>query len=470
MTDPEKPPRTPRFEPGAKVRVRYGVTVPGFDDIPLGGWSGTIEMVEQVEDQIDYEVEWDRRTLDAMHPVYRKRCERDGLEPETMWLTEEDVEPDDGSPVPIEQPTKIVTPPLSEKDQDDRVRKALGLTHDDPLPDVTDEALLAYHRYLAANLTFPFTAYCGEEEVGPFSRKRATTTVTGLLDPVRGSLGVEDGLFCTVRGRDDEAVFPLADIEVKSKKKGPNSRLISDYAYWFHNWPCRDECDIDREDDDQEIESGNSPPSRSVFIMMALVLGVGGCLLGATIGAALRTLNGAGLAATIGGIPLGMIGAFVLGRYGIIFGAVNRLRYGAFLGAVFGSLGGGLVGVVAGLTVVALPWSLLGLVVGMFLGPYVIPQRRRRLVSLRAAALGTCGGVLISASRHDQARATEGAVSGAITGLVVAAGLALLLVGAVYLIPRAPTGYDDTDVEADEFEDVEEEGEDHGGGLRLRRS
>ena len=61
-----------------------------------------------------------------------------------------------------------------------------------------------------------------------------------------------------------------------------------------------------------------------------------------------------------------------------------------------------------------------------------------------------------------------GAVSGAITGLVVAAGLVLLLVGAVYLIPRAPTGYDDDDEEADEFERVEED-EDDGGGLRLRR-
>ena len=69
---------------------------------------------------------------------------------------DEDIEPDDGSPVPIEQPTSIVTKPLSEKDQDDRVRMALGLTHDDPLPEVSRKTLLAYYRYLAANLKFPF--------------------------------------------------------------------------------------------------------------------------------------------------------------------------------------------------------------------------------------------------------------------------------------------------------------------------
>src|SRR3954447_7280699 len=133
----------PCFQPGDRVRVRSGVTVPDFEDIPLGGWSGTIETVEQVDDQITYEIEWDRRTLDGMHPVYKKRCERDGLDPATMWLGEEDVEPDDGTPAPIEQPTVIRTPPLAEKDQDDRVRMALGLTHDDPLPDVNREALLA---------------------------------------------------------------------------------------------------------------------------------------------------------------------------------------------------------------------------------------------------------------------------------------------------------------------------------------
>src|SRR5262245_56095396 len=232
MTVPDNPPRMPRFQPGDKVRVRYGVTAPDFEDIPLGGWTGMIGTVEQADDQIAYEIEWDRRTLDAMHPVYKKRCERDDLDVETLWLAEEDVEPDDGTPVPIEQPTEIRTPPLSEKDQDDRVRKALGLTHDDPIPEISPESLRAYHRSLAANLKFPFTADCGEEEVSPFSRKRATMTVTGLLDPDEGGvLSVEDGLLCTGRDREEQVEFPLCDIEVK--KKDPNARLVSDYAYWF---------------------------------------------------------------------------------------------------------------------------------------------------------------------------------------------------------------------------------------------
>jgi hypothetical protein len=92
MTSPRKPTPSPRFEPGDRVRVKSGVTVPDFEDIPLGGWTGTIRTVKPAEDQITYEIAWDRRTLDSMHPVYRKRCERDDCEVEIMWLGEEDIE------------------------------------------------------------------------------------------------------------------------------------------------------------------------------------------------------------------------------------------------------------------------------------------------------------------------------------------------------------------------------------------
>ena len=51
-----------------------------------------------------------------------------------MGLGQEDIEPDDGTPVAIEQPTAIVTQPLSEKDQDDRVRMALRADPRRPAP------------------------------------------------------------------------------------------------------------------------------------------------------------------------------------------------------------------------------------------------------------------------------------------------------------------------------------------------
>ena len=152
------------------MRAKHGVRDPDFPDIPLGGWAGAVKEVHRAEGETTVLVAWDRATLRGMHPIYKKRCERDGLELESMWLGDEDLESDDGTPVAIEQPTSIVTKPLSENDEDDRVRMALGLTHDDPLPDVTKATLLAYHRYLAAHLKFPIYATFWEQS-GPFSRR-----------------------------------------------------------------------------------------------------------------------------------------------------------------------------------------------------------------------------------------------------------------------------------------------------------
>jgi hypothetical protein len=211
------------FQPGDKLRVKYGVRDPDFPDIPLGGWSGTVKEVERAKGETTYLVTWDRATLKGMHPIYKERCERDGLELESMWLGEEDLELDDGTPVSIEQPTSIVTKPLSEKDQDDRVRMALGLTHDDPLPDVSRKTLLAYHRYLAARLKFPFKAK-SEADGMPL-------TIQRLLDPKECDPD-EEGLLCEARSREGPFDVPLSELD----DAVGNRKLVADYAYWFHNW------------------------------------------------------------------------------------------------------------------------------------------------------------------------------------------------------------------------------------------
>src|SRR5262245_22927393 len=205
-------PRTPaRFAVGAQVRVKPGITVPDFEDIPLGGWSGAIREVDQRSAPPTYLIEWDRRTLEHMHPVYRKRCERDGLDLESMWLGEDDLEPDTGGPAAVEQPTEIRTRPLNPKDQDDRVRIALGLTSDDPLPEVDEDTLRAYHRYLAAHLSFPFEAKW-EPEYGP----APTIKITGLGDPEEGDCVDEMyGLLCEARAEGRLTEVPLAECEAR---------------------------------------------------------------------------------------------------------------------------------------------------------------------------------------------------------------------------------------------------------------
>ena len=232
MSRPQERSDSSRFQPGAKVRVRYGVIVPDLPDIPLGGWTGIIKQVERSEGETVYEIKWDRKTLKNVHPVYLRRCERDGFDAEIMWLAEEDLEPDEGTLVPIEQPTTIVTPPLSVKDQDDRIRAVFGLTHDDLIPQVNPETLLIYFRYLRATLTFPFPATYWD--FGRLHDQKITVMIHGLPDPEEIGLDEEDGLICHGRDHNGSIEIPLAEIELK--KKAPNHEPVSDYSYWFHNW------------------------------------------------------------------------------------------------------------------------------------------------------------------------------------------------------------------------------------------
>lgn len=229
MANPTKSQSAPKFRVGDKVRVRKGIPDPDFPDLPLGGWVGTVNQVEFRKGPAFYCIVWSPETLAAVHPVFRKRCERDGLDDEHGYLAEDDLEPYDGEPLAIEQPTRIITKPLSPDDQDDRVRLILGATGDDPVPGVDEDTLRAYRRYLSGNLAVPFEAKHSPED-GPGN----PVTVTGLAD--RGKYDGDEfhGLFCEAgRGR-RRIIIPLAEIEVR--KGAPNYRLIDDYLYWFWNY------------------------------------------------------------------------------------------------------------------------------------------------------------------------------------------------------------------------------------------
>ncbi len=46
-------------------------------------------------------------TLAPINPIFKKRCERDGMAPEDYWLGDDDLEPDTSSPLNIERPTEM---------------------------------------------------------------------------------------------------------------------------------------------------------------------------------------------------------------------------------------------------------------------------------------------------------------------------------------------------------------------------
>jgi len=101
-------PDAAKFAVADSVRVKSGVTDPDYPDIPLGGWRGTILQVWEVTPPL-YLIQWDGETLENIHPVYRKRCRRDGFVLEEIWLSEEELEADLGGPLVIEQEDEMLT-------------------------------------------------------------------------------------------------------------------------------------------------------------------------------------------------------------------------------------------------------------------------------------------------------------------------------------------------------------------------
>ena len=230
MTKKRKPSASAKFSVGDRVRVKHGVTDVDYPDMPLGGWAGTIT---EVAGSDTFTIQWDKETLDTIHPVFKQRCEIDGLDPEEYVLTGDDLEPDTGGPLEIEQPTKITTKPLSPKDQDDRIRMVLGLTSNDPLPDVDSKTLERYYRHLLEHISFPFDAEY-TSETGPFSSRTIQVKVTGLGDSDEPMIDDMYGIICRAKHERRSIDLPLDELEVKRNK--PNRQLVEDYSYWLHNW------------------------------------------------------------------------------------------------------------------------------------------------------------------------------------------------------------------------------------------
>ena len=222
---------TAKFALKDAVQVRSGVKDPDFPDAPLGGWAGKITDFRSDNPPV-YLIRWSQDTLKNMHPVYRNRCERDGLDFEEMWLGEDDLEANSGGAVVLEQPTNIVTRPQSMNDQDDRIRAVFGLTSNDLLPEVDESSHRTYYRHLAANLKFPFVAvWVREAGFRDVSEKVTILALGGFEDDP----WIDDtyGILCKAKSSHVDYELPLAKLEQVQGK--PNRQLVEDYNYWFWN-------------------------------------------------------------------------------------------------------------------------------------------------------------------------------------------------------------------------------------------
>ena len=424
-----------RFTVGTKVRVKPGTTDPDYPDIPLGGWTGAITEVDQRSNPPLYLIEWDERTLEAMHPVFRSRCARDDVGVESMWLDENDIEPNTGEAATIEQPTNIITRPLNTKDQDDRIRAILGVTSNDPLPETSEETLRTYLNYLTSHLSFPFQGKYAVE-TGPFQQTEHTVTILALLNDWQK----EGGLLCEVTEKSEFLVLPLVALEVTANKQ--NRQLVDDYTYWFVNY--EGEGDSGGNDSPDPETSRLTFPLRPAepwgFVSSIFMYGICGGIYGAALGILLRVVEWTEIGAGIGALVLALIIGWAGGKYGVIVGPMNRLRSGPVLIGVFGALVGVIAGALIGAAVVALfiTWkgAIVGGVAGAVLGKLLRKFKRLSFNPWAVTVLGICIGELFVAVSQNPEQAGFGALYGLLAGGVAAMVLYLASVGTLFLAAR----------------------------------
>jgi hypothetical protein len=385
------------FAVGSAVRVKPGVTDPDFPDRPLAGWSGTVRERDDGESPPLCLVAWDRRTLDGIDPEHRRRCERDGLDYDSMWLAADALEP-----VPADDPTP-------------RLRAAFGLPEDAPLPPVNADSLRRYHAHLAGRLTFPFAAVYRDDsrllkvQVDP-------VLVLRLPPPEEAQPG--RGLLAEVVRGDQTLTLPLSAVECA--EADPHRQPLMDYAWWLKGAAGHPAGDSPSPADQSLPEATAQPgPLSRLLLLGALVTAAGGSALGAV----LEAVEGARLGALIGAGVLACVGSGVGARY---FRAVSRSPSGVLTGGVCGAVGGALLGALVGALAVAYVGSILGSIVGVLLGRTLAGLGRKPLGEVGWGLLGACAGGLVLALYQDQPRAAAGCLYGALAGAAV--GLLLLLV------------------------------------------
>ena len=308
---------------------------------------------------------------------------------------------------------KSTTPaqfPVGTSDQDDRIRAALGLSRDDPLPAVNPTHLRKYHEYLVQQLVFSFRARHPDELAAfleqPRWAPRNRLEVTALVD--FDECDLEEGLLCRALDNDDEEiVLPL--IEIETSLKGLNRQLIMDYTHWFYNWPA-DEIEYRLETHQAEQEGGAEEPAswRTLFGHLIKVTLIG-AFYGAVLGSALAVLDGAGIAFRIGAIILAIVGTLIGLLFGPVFGSVNRIQSASWFWALFGLVLGAVVGGMLGIMLVAFIGAGIGALSGGLLGRLLGPATGRRPWTLLGVFGGSMLGVGIQAWLHVSEQAASGA-------------------------------------------------------------
>jgi uncharacterized protein YodC (DUF2158 family) len=438
-----QPPAPARFQVGDRVRVKQGILDPDYPDMPLGGWAGTITEVHR---RGRYTIRWSRETLATIHPVYGKRCERDGMVLEEYWLGDDDLEADPGGPLAIVQPGEITPKPLSAKNQDDRARMVFGLTSDDLPPRPDQETLETYYDYLDEKLSFPFEARYREEDsfFDPSPARRLTVVALGS-EPA--DLDEDDGIFCEIETAEGEHVLPLANLELH--RSDPNRQLVDDYVAWFVGELVYEDDDYgdDEEeefdgDEEEEDDLSGIPLQKTWLDVAKLLLQIitFAVFFGAVVGSAVVVMPWAKWGACIGGALLGVFEAVARARSAQREWFLIVPRFRKALGGVVGAIAGAVEGAFFGIMAVAFIGALAGGIVGALLKRHLVRRKKKRalIVPGGGVLIAAACGVTAQAFYRDHAQATEGLLYGALAGLACGLFLCLVALPLAFLTVRRP--------------------------------
>jgi len=401
------------FSLGTKVRVKAGTFDEDYADIPLGGWIGTVQEVDDRSRPRAYLIEWHPDTLERIDPVQRERCQRDQLDLERFWLDENVLELDGDDKANAAQPAALVPRRLSKRDRDDRIRMIFGLTSDEPLPANDVENLRHYHSFLNTHLSFPFparfSAAASPDDEG------TPVMVLGLLDFEEDD---DDGLMCAALEDVEPIGLMLAELEAMGKS--PNRQLLADYAYWFFNSEIKWK---ETKSPQQTIPVTLGPPVRPEWMLLRSVCKwtIWGAIVGTTVGAPLAAITTAQFTVVIGALLGAFFGCWGGSRQGR-FIAINDIKNGTIYGGMIGTVLGAVLGAMAGILLGAIVGVLLGILVSVFVGAWILPRKHQAT----GVVLGAFAGGIVQACITDLEGASLGAGYGAIAGAIV--GLVALFV------------------------------------------
>ncbi|HQU47150.1 MAG TPA: hypothetical protein PK867_30375, partial [Pirellulales bacterium] len=241
-----------RLRCGDVVHVKPGSRHPMYADLPMGGWSGTVERIQK------HKTDRRRRcwvcffdsTTERLHPVYEDRERRDNgddCELWDNWLPEEQLERGEVPPDAIEQP---VLPPWFEKAGDRQVRALFGLGPDDPYPDCAPKTWRVWHRFLTEHIPLPRLLAEDDDEDDDFYGERLILQRLLLPDELPDDYPDDEdrhGVYGELAVEGDEAlVLPLDEILLP--EDDPYDNLLRDYDHWYD--AIHDSLDADDDDFD----------------------------------------------------------------------------------------------------------------------------------------------------------------------------------------------------------------------------